>query len=116
DALERRLRDLLARVGAPINLLDRPMDRISGGEQQRVLLGLALDPNPELLLLDEPAAGIDFKDQESLYDLIRRINAEQGVTIVLVSHDTSVVYQHAHHVLCMRDGRIAHEGPPDVVM
>jgi zinc transport system ATP-binding protein len=115
-ALETRLRELLARVGAPVHLLDRPMDRISGGEQQRVLLGLALDPNPELLLLDEPAAGIDFKDQESFYDLIRRINAERGVTVVLVSHDTSVVYQHAHHVLCLRDGRIAHQGPPAVVM
>src|SRR4051812_5995323 len=82
--LETRLRELLDAVGAPARLLDRPMDRISGGEQQRVLLGLALDPNPELLLLDEPAAGIDFKDQERFYDLIRRINAERGVTIVLV--------------------------------
>jgi zinc transport system ATP-binding protein len=114
--LETRLRELLDAVGAPARLLDRPMDRISGGEQQRVLLGLALDPNPELLLLDEPAAGIDFKDQERFYDLIRRINSERGVTIVLVSHDTDVVHQHAHHVLCLRDGRLACQGPPQTVI
>ena len=54
----------------PAELLDRPVEKISGGELQRVLLALALEPNPELLLLDEPAAGIDFQDQEKFYDLI----------------------------------------------
>jgi len=92
------------------------MDRIPGGKQQRFRRALALEPNPELLLLDEPAAGIDFKDQEGFYDLIRRINSEQGVTVVLASHDTSIIHQHAHHVLCLRDGRIAHQGSPQAVI
>jgi zinc transport system ATP-binding protein len=111
-ALEAELHAMLAQVGAPVDLLDKPMDRISGGEQQRVLLALALRPNPELLLLDEPAAGIDFKDQESFYDLIARINRERGVTVLLVSHDLSMVPRYAHHVLCLRDGRIQCEGSP----
>jgi zinc transport system ATP-binding protein len=111
-ALDEEFRAMLAQVGAPADLLHRPMDRISGGEQQRVLLALALRPNPELLLLDEPAAGIDFKDQEGFYDLIARINRERGVTILLVSHDLSVVHRHAHHVLCLTDGRIQCQGAP----
>jgi zinc transport system ATP-binding protein len=112
-ALETRLGQMLDRVGAPRVLLDRPMDKISGGEQQRVLLALALEPNPELLLLDEPAAGIDFNDQVGFYDLIQRINAEKKVTIVLASHDTEMVKMQAHHVLCLKDGRIACQGPPE---
>lgn len=96
----------------PQAMLDRPVDKLSGGELQRVLLALALEPPPKLLLLDEPAAGIDFQDQERFYDLIAGLNRDTGVTVVLVSHDLSVVTRHAHHVLCLKDGRIACEGPP----
>lgn len=115
-SLEDRMARMLDRVAAPRALLDRPMDRISGGEQQRVLLSLALEPNPELLLLDEPAAGIDFKDQEGFYHLIQRINAEQGVTVLMASHDTSMVAKQAHHVLCLKDGRIGCQGPPETTL
>ena len=110
--LKQEFRAMLDTVGAPIELLDRPMDKLSGGEQQRVLMALALHPNPELLLLDEPAAGIDFKDQEGFYELIAKINHQRKVTILLVSHDLSVVYQHAHHVMCLKDGRIHCQGTP----
>jgi zinc transport system ATP-binding protein len=96
----------------PMPILDRPVEKLSGGELQRVLLALALDPHPELLLLDEPAAGIDFKDQERFYDLLARLNADRGVTVVLVSHELNMVSKHAHHVLCLKDGRIQCEGPP----
>ena len=93
-------------------MLDKPVDRISGGELQRVLMGLALQPHPELLLLDEPAAGVDFQDQEKFNALIGRLNEETGVTILLVSHDLSVVSKHAHHVLCLKDGHIHCQGAP----
>jgi zinc transport system ATP-binding protein len=104
--------ELLAFVGAAPQLLTRQVDKLSGGELQRILLGLACHPNPELLLLDEPAAGIDFKDQEKFYELISRLNRERGVTIVLVSHDIAVVTRHAHQVLCLSDGVIQCQGPP----
>ena len=110
-----RIRALLARVGA-LHLLDRPVERISGGELQRVLLALALDPEPELLLLDEPAAGIDFHEQQNFYDLLGELNAKTGVTVLLVSHDTGVVGKLAHQVLCLQDGRIACQGPPQQVI
>jgi len=107
---------LMERVQAPRTLLDRPVDKISGGELQRVLLGLAIHPQPELLLLDEPAAGIDFQNADSFYGLIARLNRESGATILLVSHDLSVVSQHAHHVLCLKDGRIECEGTPREIL
>jgi zinc transport system ATP-binding protein len=115
-ALSRQMEAMLAQVGARPDLLDNPMDRLSGGELQRVLLALALQPNPELLLLDEPGAGIDFHDQEKFYDLIANLNRDRGTTIVLVSHDISVVSRHAHHVLCLRDGNVQCQGEPADVM
>ncbi|MSR55487.1 MAG: metal ABC transporter ATP-binding protein [Gemmataceae bacterium] len=111
----KRAAELLARVGAG-HLLNRPVAKLSGGEMQRVLLSLALEPQPELLLLDEPAAGIDFADQAPFYDLLGRINRERQVTILIVSHDLSVVSEHAHHVLCLQNGTIVCQGPPGDVL
>jgi zinc transport system ATP-binding protein len=113
-ALERTMLAILERVAVrdPLTMLDRPVDRLSGGELQRVLMGLALHPDPELLLLDEPAAGIDFQDQEKFYALIDRINQETGVTILLVSHERDVVSKYANYVLCLKDGQIQCQGSP----
>ncbi|MFN4261597.1 MAG: metal ABC transporter ATP-binding protein [Gemmataceae bacterium] len=110
------MRQLLDRVWAPAALLDRPVEKLSGGELQRVLLALALHPQPELLLLDEPATGIDFRDEEKFYELIGDLNRRTAVTVILVSHDLSVVSTHAQHVLCLKDGRIRCEGPPREVL
>lgn len=112
----RLMEAMLKHVGASPELLGRQVDKLSGGELQRVLLALALHPQPELLLLDEPAAGIDFLSEEEFYQLLARLNRETGVTILLVSHDMSVVSQHAHHVLCLSDGRIQCEGPPQEIV
>ena len=109
--VRERMQKMLADVGAQ-HLLEAQVEKLSGGELQRVLLALALDPSPELLLLDEPAAGIDFKEEEKFYDLIGDLNRRTGVTIVLVSHDLSVVTRMAHSVLCLEDGRIACHGHP----
>jgi zinc transport system ATP-binding protein len=114
-AVRERTRQLLERVGAQA-LVNSPVASLSGGELQRVLLALALEPEPELLLLDEPAAGIDFKEEEKFYDLIAGLNRRTGVTVLLVSHDTSMVSLMAHWVLCLRDGCIRCQGPPDKVL
>lgn len=106
---------LLERVGMA-GCEDKPVEGLSGGQLQRVLLGLALEPQPELLLLDEPASGIDFKDQQKFYDLIADLNRTSGVTVLLVSHELTMVSRHAHHVLCLRDGKIQCEGPPQEVL
>ncbi len=109
------MQQLLRDVGAE-HLMNAPVEKLSGGELQRVLLGLALHPKPELLLLDEPAAGIDFRDQRMFYDLIAEANQKWNVTVLLVSHELSVVNHHAHHVLCLRDGQIQCEGEPRKIL
>jgi zinc transport system ATP-binding protein len=108
----RQMSALLREVGAHDALLEKPLEKISGGELQRVLLALAMQPEPELLLLDEPAAGVDLKGQEQFYDLIGRLNRERGTTILLVSHDLSMVTKHAHQVMCMKDGLVHYQGTP----
>ncbi len=100
---EGKMLSLLHEVFSPVpeDILNRHVDRLSGGELQRVLMGLAMYPDPELLLLDEPAAGVDFKDQESFYELIKKLNAKKGVTVILVSHEVEMVSKNADHVLCL---------------
>ena len=110
-----RVVGLLEKVGVA-RMVDRAVDKLSGGELQRVLLALALEPQPELLLLDEPAAGIDFKSQQKFYDLIADLNRNSGVTVLLVSHELSMVSRHSHHVLCLTDGKISCEGPPQEIL
>lgn len=98
------------------DLLDRPVEGLSGGQLQRVLLALALEPSPELLLLDEPAAGIDFRSQADFYKLIGEINAATGVTVLLVSHDLALVRGFAQQAVCLRDGVVAARGPASEVL
>ena len=114
-ALAEKIRALLDRVEMG-QRIDSLVDKLSGGELQRVLLALALEPRPELLLLDEPAAGIDFKNQQKFYDLIAELNRSSGVTVLLVSHELTMVSRHADEVLCLRDGRIQCQGPPREVL
>lgn len=111
----RQMSVMLHGVGASEELLDRPVEKISGGELQRVLLALAMEPEPELLLLDEPAAGVDVKGQEQFYDLIGRLNRERGTTILLVSHDINMVSKHVHQVMCMKDGQIHCQAAPRAI-
>jgi len=113
--VSKRAIELLERVGMA-EILDHPVDGLSGGQLQRVLLALALEPSPELLLLDEPAAGIDFKDQKKFYDLISHFNRDMGLTVILVSHDLSMVHAHADQVLCLKDGAIRCQGPPSEIL
>jgi zinc transport system ATP-binding protein len=110
-----RMRKLLDRVWAG-HLLLQPVGGLSGGELQRVLLALALEPQPEVLLLDEPAAGIDFKHAGDFYKLINDLNQQTGVTVVLVSHDLSIVTTFAQRLLCLNEGRIQCQGPPQEVL
>jgi zinc transport system ATP-binding protein len=114
-SMRARVSAHLAGVGVP-HLIDRFVNEVSGGELQRVLLALALQPTPEILLLDEPAAGIDFHMQEEFYALIGRLNKELGVTVLLVSHDLSMVSRVADHVLCLKDGRIECQGAPSEIL
>ncbi len=74
---------------------------LSGGQQQRVLLARALCAAKNLLLLDEPTAGLDAQTMAQLYDIIARLNREQGLTIIMISHDLPATRQYATHILSL---------------
>lgn len=85
-------------------LRKRRIGELSGGQQQRVFLARAMVKNPEVLLLDEPATGIDTAAKAELYGMLRRINREQGVTVVMISHDLELAAEAAKSALCIDHG------------
>ncbi|MEM5788511.1 MAG: metal ABC transporter ATP-binding protein, partial [Syntrophobacteraceae bacterium] len=106
--------ELLAAVD--LNGLERRrIGALSGGEMQRVLLALALGQEPDLLVLDEPASGVDFQGEHVFCELLARLRCERGFTQLMVSHDLPMVTHHATHVICL-NRRVAAEGPPREVL
>jgi putative ABC transport system ATP-binding protein len=102
---------LLQRVGLPADFVARSTTELSGGEAQRLCLARALAVEPEVLLLDEPTSALDGLTAALITDLARD-HVASGGTVVLVSHDLSVVRRVAHHVLVLDGGRLTASGPP----
>jgi len=104
----KRAEELLEIVGLG-DKKDRKPNELSGGEQQRVAIARALANEPSILLCDEPTGNLDTKSGKVVMDIIKRLNVEKGVTVVLVTHDPSLsVY--ADRVIRIRDGRIVNAG------
>jgi len=95
-------------------LMDKAVCDLSGGELQRVLLALATLPTPDLLVLDEPAAGIDQKGMQMFYETLKRIKEEYDMAIILVSHDLDYVKQYADQVVLL-DRTVLTQGPAKMV-
>jgi zinc transport system ATP-binding protein len=106
--------DLLARVGLT-GLERRPLAALSGGELRRVLLAHALDPEPELLILDEPGSGLDDASVRWLEETLIAMKRERRTTIVMVSHDIDRVRRVADRVTLL-DRRVLADGRPDAVL
>ncbi len=100
----------LKSVGAE-KLIHRRIGKLSAGELQRVLLAYALVDRPEILFLDEPVTGIDIEGEETFYNLITRVNKEQKITIVIVSHDLNIVYKYAAQVVCLNHKMLCFGAP-----
>ncbi len=110
-AADRRVADAcLESVGLP-DVAGRRLDELSGGQRQRVLLARALATEPDLLVLDEPTAGLDPSVQDEFYALLADLNAER--TILMVSHDTSLVSRTVNRVFCV-NGTLAEHCLTDV--
>jgi zinc transport system ATP-binding protein len=109
----RQIAAALAETGAD-QVLDSPLNAISGGELQRVMLARALLREPELLVLDEPVQSVDVTGQFELYDLLGEIRRRHGCAILMVSHDLHLVLPTADQVICMNH-HICCAGPPELV-
>ncbi len=109
-ALLSRIEYALQEVGVH-RMLHHPIGKLSGGQLQRVVIALNLLREPEILFLDEPATGVDVEGESRFYDIIERLREQHHLTVVLVSHDLSVVTRYASQVLCM-NRRLLCFGPP----
>ncbi len=97
-------------------LADRDVDTLSGGQRQRVWLAMALAQDTGTLLLDEPTTYLDLAHQIDMLELFRRVNREQGRTIVAVLHELNHAARYADRVVAMREGRVVVDGPPGEVL
>ena len=83
------------------DLKDRKIGQLSGGQSQRVFLAKAMVAEPKLVLLDEPTSGVDSTSKKEFYNILEKLNKEQGITVILSSHDISVITKIANRVLCI---------------
>lgn len=107
-------KNALEQVGAS-HLSDRWMDKLSGGEKQRIILARALAQQPLLLLLDEPTLHLDIGAQVDLLETLRRLAAQNRYTVVVVTHELSLAGEYADQVVLLLKGKCLRVGPPAAV-
>ena len=98
------------------HLAPLPLEQLSGGERQRAMLARALAQEPRLLVLDEPTSHLDLRYQAETAAIIRRVNTERGMTVLLVSHDLNLAAEVCDRLLLLASGRLARLGPPAEVL
>ena len=99
-----------------IHLKDKPMTELSGGEQQRAAIARALTQEPVLLLLDEPTSHLDITHQIKILNLLRRLNIEMGLTVLMVIHDLNLASEYCDRLILFKDGCIHTQGTPEQVI
>ena len=92
------------------HLLNTKLGELSGGELQRVLIAYAIIDRPDILLFDEPTAGIDIGGEETIYSLLKKLRQKENLTIILISHDLNIIYQYADNILCINKEKLCY-GP-----
>lgn len=112
--IRENARESLACVQAD-HLINRRLGALSGGELQRVLLAFALNPIPDLLLLDEPVSGIDHNGLKLFYNTVSELRKNYDLSIILVSHDLNLVSQYADRIVFLDDKTVASCGSPEKV-
>jgi len=95
---------------------DRQLNQLSSGEKQRALIARALAQDPRLLLLDEPTAFLDLKHRLQIYEILRRLNRDRRLTVLVVSHDLNLAARYATRLLLLHGGRLVADGPPAAVL
>lgn len=96
------------------HLIDRRISDLSGGELQRVMLALALNPLPDILLLDEPVSGVDRQGMMAFYKMVSKLRKENDITILLISHDLDIIGSHADRVVFIENGYATQGKPKEI--
>jgi iron complex transport system ATP-binding protein len=95
---------------------DRPVDQLSGGQRQRAWIAMALAQQTDILFLDEPTTFLDMAHQLEVLKLLRKLNKEEGRTIIMVVHDLNHATHYAHHMVAIVQGKVVSEGTPEEVV
>ena len=109
DAIEEAHKALIS-VGLPEKYFKKSPFELSGGEKRRVAIAGILAINPDILVLDEPTAGLDAKGSHDVMSLVKKMN-DQGKTIIMVTHDMDLVMRYCDLVYVLKDGQLAYQGP-----
>ena len=112
--LDRRVSELIETVGLH-GKYDRVVGELAHGDQRVVEVAAALSLNPRLLLLDEPTAGMGDTETENMVNLVRRLHAERGVSILFIEHDMDIVFGIAQRITVLDQGRVLADGTPDMI-
>ena len=112
EEVERRAREALARVGLPEELYDQSPFELSGGQKRRVAIAGVLAMQPEILILDEPTAGLDPKGRREILDQIKLLQTQTHMTILLVSHSMDDVAEYVDRIIVMSEGKILYDDIP----
>ncbi len=108
-------KEIIGMVGLPLSHLKKSLSAFSSGEFQRLLMAFALKTRPPLLLFDEPTASVDVGGQETIYDLLHRLQDKEQFATILVSHDLTTVYRFATKVLCLNKVQVCFGVPQEVL-
>jgi zinc transport system ATP-binding protein len=112
---EKETKEILNSVGFREDFLKKKIGDLSSGQFQRILIAWALIRNPQVLLFDEPTTGIDISGEETVYNLLTKWKQERDLTMLLITHDLSVVYKFSTNVICLNKHLICY-GPPREVL
>jgi len=113
--LKEEMREILNSVGFEESFLNKKIGELSSGQFQRILVAWALVGNPDVLLFDEPTAGIDIGGEETIYTLLAKLKEKRNLTILLVTHDLSVVFKFSDYVICLNKCPICQGAPKEVL-
>jgi zinc transport system ATP-binding protein len=112
---EKETKEILKSVGYREGLFQKKIGDLSSGQFQRILIAWGLVGKPQVLLFDEPTTGVDISGEETIYNFLEKLKEERDLTILLVTHDLSVVYKFSTDVICLNKQRICF-GPPQEVL
>jgi len=115
NASENEGEKILKSIGLGKEILKKKIGDLSSGQFQRILIGWALALDPDVLLFDEPLAGIDVGGQESIYNFLERLKETRNLTILFVTHELSVVYRLADRVLCLNKRMLCSGAPKEML-